>query len=41
MECQTHSSCLNIKTASSFRGDTVFSFSDKETKFSSFLYLLN
>jgi len=26
MDCQTHSSCLKIKTASSFRGDTVFFF---------------
>ena len=24
MDCRTHQSCLKIKTASSFRGDTVF-----------------
>lgn len=37
----TNSSCLNIKTLSSFRVDNVFSSSDKETKISTFLYLLN
>ena len=37
----TNSSYLNIKTVSTFRGDIIFSSSDKETKISSFPYLLN
>ena len=40
MDFQTNSSSLNIKMVSSFRGDIVFSL-DKDTKISSFLYLLN
>lgn len=37
----THSSCLNIKTVSTFRGDTVLPSLNKESKISGFLYLFN
>lgn len=37
----THSSCLNIKTVSTFRGDVVFPSLNKESKISGFLYLFN
>lgn len=36
-----NSSCLKIKTVSSFRGDTVLPSLNKESKISGFLYLFN